>query len=118
MAKAKKKSPPRRSVRKAAKEHVEKVMHQVKEPFSLLGTLKEEGMANAMLLLGMASSAAGAARQSLKAEALKPAIRELVLSLGFAMREDVERLEERLEELEQKLAEKELEALGASDEDE
>lgn len=106
MAKSKKKKP-RRSVRAAAKERVEKVIHQVKEPLSLLGTLKEEGMANAVLLLGMASSAAGAARQSLRAEAMKPALRELVQSLGFAFREDLERLEARVEELEQKLSESE-----------
>jgi hypothetical protein len=107
MAKNKKKPKPRRSVRAAAKERVEKVIHQVKEPLSLLGTLKEEGMANAVLLLGMASSAAGMARQSLRAEAMKPALRELVQSLGFAFREDLERLEARVEELEQKISESE-----------
>jgi hypothetical protein len=113
MAKKQKKKPSRR---RAAKEQVSKVIHQIKEPFSLLSTLKEEGMANALTLLTMAGTAASAARQSLKAEALKPALREFVQSLGFAFREDLERLEARLDEHEQKLAEKEYEQLSTDDE--
>lgn len=111
----KKSSRRRRSVRSAVKARADRVIHQVKEPFSLLGTLKEEGMANAIALLSMAGAAAGAARQSLRAETLKPAMRELVQSLGFAFREDVERLESRLDELEQKLSEREYENLRSDE---
>jgi hypothetical protein len=111
---AKKKSPsrPRR-----AKEKVSKVIHQVKEPFSLLGTLKEEGLSNAISFLTMASAVAGEARKNLKLEAMRPQLKELVSSLGFAFRSDLDRLEARLEELEQKLSEREYEALKGDDEE-
>jgi hypothetical protein len=102
--------------RKRAKEKVSKVIHQVKEPLSLLGTLKEEGLANAINFLTMASAVAGEARKNLRMEAMKPQLKELVSSLGFAFRSDLDRLEARLEELEQKLSEREYEALSRDDE--
>lgn len=107
---AKKKSPRRETKAKpsSAKSKVDKVLHQMKEPLSLFGTLKEEGMANATAFLSMASMLASGAKQSLRPEVLKPAVKDLVQSLGFAMQEDVARLEERIEELEQKIAEREL----------
>jgi hypothetical protein len=113
-AKPKKKtsSRPRR-----AKEKVSKVIHQVKEPFSLLGTLKEEGLSNAIHFLTMASAVAGEARKNLRVDAVRPQLKELVSSLGFAFRSDLDRLEARLEELEQKLSEREYEALSRDDEE-
>ncbi len=98
--------------RKRAKEKVTKVIDQVKEPLSLLNTLKEEGLANAFTLLTMASAMASGAKKNLKLEVLKPQLKDLVGSLGFALKEDVERLEARLEELEDKLSEKEYRSLG------
>jgi uncharacterized protein YjgD (DUF1641 family) len=105
---AKKKEPKR----KRAKEKVTRVIDQVKEPLSLLNTLKEEGLANAFTLLTMASAMASGAKKNLKLEVLKPQLKDLVGSLGFALKEDVERLEARLEELEDKLSEKEYRSLG------
>ncbi|RZA08568.1 MAG: hypothetical protein EOP11_04475 [Proteobacteria bacterium] len=94
---------------------VKKVMRQVKEPLSLLQTLREEGMANAVTFLSMASGIASGAARSFKAEAIGPQLGELISSLGFAMREDLERLEERVGELEQKLSEYEYAALRGQD---
>lgn len=110
-AKKKTASRPRR-----AKEKVSKVIHQVKEPFSLLGTLKEEGLSNALSFLTMAGAMAGEARKNLRLETVRPQLKELVSSLGFAFRSDLDRLEARLEELEQKLAEREYETLSRKDE--
>jgi hypothetical protein len=109
-AKKKTASRPRR-----AKEKVSKVIHQVKEPFSLLGTLREEGLSNAINFLTMAGAVAGEARKNLRLEAMRPQLKDLVSSLGFAFRSDLDRLEARLEELEQKLSEREYEALSRDD---
>lgn len=111
-AKKKSSSRPRR-----AKEKVSKVIHQVKEPFSLLGTLKEEGLSNAISFLTMAGAMADEARKNLRLDAMRPQLKEIVSSLGFASRSDLDRLEARLEELEQKLAEREYEALSRDDEE-
>lgn len=111
-AKKKTASRPRR-----AKEKVSKVIHQVKEPFSLLGTLKEEGLANAINFLTMAGAVAGEARKNLSLEAIKPQLKDVVSSLGFAFRSDLDRLEARLEELEQKLSEREYEELRSGEEE-
>lgn len=108
MAKKKKKE----SKRKKAKEKVSKVIDQVKEPLSLLNTLKEEGMANAFTILTMASAVASGAKKNLKLEMVKPQLKELVGSMGFALKEDLERLEARLEELEDKISEKEYREMG------
>lgn len=95
-----------------AREKVSRVIHQVKEPFSLLGTLREEGLANAVTFLAMAGSMASEAKKNLRMQAVRPQLKELVSSLGFAFREDLERLEARLEELEQKLSEREYASLS------
>lgn len=101
-------SKPKQSLKDSAKSKVDQVLHQMKEPLSLFGTLKEEGMANATAFLSMAAMLASGAKEKLRPEMIKPAVKDLVQSLGFAMQEDVARLEERIEELEQKLAEREL----------
>jgi hypothetical protein len=88
------------------------VIHQVKEPLSLLNTLKEEGMANAITFLSMAGAMASGARKN-----LRPQLKELVSSLGFAFREDMERLEARLDELEHLLSEREYARLHPGDEE-
>jgi hypothetical protein len=93
-----------------------RVVAQVKEPFSLLGALTEEGFSNAITFLTMAGALAGEAKKNLRLAALRPQLKELVSSLGFAFREDVEQLEARLEELEHRLAEKELALLRGDDE--
>ncbi|HEY8278046.1 MAG TPA: hypothetical protein VIH99_00390 [Bdellovibrionota bacterium] len=113
MAKSKSKKSPRAS----AKEKVSKVMNQVKEPLSLLNTLKEEGLANAVALLGLASTVASGASKKVRLDSIKPQLRELISSMGFAMREDVEKLESRVEELELKVSEKEFEEIRANDEE-
>jgi BMFP domain-containing protein YqiC len=94
---------------------VKKVIHEVKEPLSLLQTLREEGMSNALTLLSMASGIASGAAKSFRAEAIRPQLGELISSLGFAMREDLERLQDRVGELEQRLSELEYAALRAED---
>jgi hypothetical protein len=100
-----------------AKEKVSRMVNQVKEPLSLLSTLKEEGLANAVALLGLASTVATGATRNLRLETIKPQLRELINSMGFALREDVEKLESRVEELELKLSEKEFEAIRGSDDE-
>lgn len=87
-----------------AKQKVEEVIDQVKEPLSLLNTLKEEGMASAMTFLTVASSA----MNTLKSDAVSAQLKEVVFSLGFASKADIERLEDRIDELQQKLTEREL----------
>jgi polyhydroxyalkanoate synthesis regulator phasin len=113
------KSPARKapSRRADAKKRVREVVSQVKEPLSLLSTLREEGLANAMALLDMASSVASGATRGLRVDALKPQIRELVSSMGFALSSDVEKLEARVEELEQKISEKEFAEIRGHDEE-
>lgn len=78
---------------------VKKAILQAKEPLSLLETLKEEGMANAALLLHMASGAA----KNLKIENMKPFIMDAVKSLGFVKKSELDKLLERVEELEDRL---------------
>lgn len=117
MAKKSEKKSPRRSIR--AKDRVSKVVDQVSEPFSLLNTLKEEGMANVMALFGIAGAVASGATKNLRIDSIKPQLFELLTTMGFALREDVEKLEARLEELETKISAKEFEEMrGANDEDE
>lgn len=111
---AKKKS---ESKRARTKDKVTKVVEQVSEPFSLLNTLKEEGLANAMALFGMAGALASGATKNIRLDALKPQLYEIVSSLGFALKEDVEKLEARIEELETRLAEKEFEEIRGSDDE-
>ncbi len=102
---------------KKRKAQVSKVLHQVKEPFSLLQTLKEEGLSSAMMFLNVASSMASGASKNLKLEAIGPQIKDFVSSLGFVTKADIERLESRIEELEQKLSEREYAALATQDEE-
>ncbi len=90
---------------------VNRVMDQVKEPLHLLETLKTEGLANATLILGMASEAA----KNFRLEQLRPQLKEMMHSFGFVTKADIERLEERIDELESRLSE--LEG-SPSDEDE
>ncbi len=119
MAKKNEKKAPRRSKPTRAKDRVAKVVDQVREPFSLLNTLKEEGLANAMALFGIASAVASGATKSLRFDTIKPQLFEVLTSMGFALREEVEKLEARIEELEVKISAKEFEEMrGASDEDE
>lgn len=114
MPKPKKKTP---SLRATAKEKVSEVVNQVREPFTLLSVLKEEGISNAVALLGLASTMASGATRNLRLEAIKPQLRELIGSIGFALRADLEKLEARIEELETKLSEKEFEAIRGNDEE-
>ena len=115
----KKKARPQAKKRSFAKARVSKVMEQVKEPLSLLNTLKEEGLANMMTLLTLGSAVASGAKENLKLGAMKPQLRELVASLGFALKEDFDELAARMDELEHKLSEKEFSVLsGVSDEEE
>jgi polyhydroxyalkanoate synthesis regulator phasin len=116
---AKTKKPARKtpSRRATAKKKMSDVVRQVKEPLSLLSTLREEGLANAMTIMTLASSVASGATRNFRADAVKPQLRELVNSLGFALRSDLEKLEARIEDLEQKLAEKEFAEIRGQDEE-
>ncbi len=86
---------------KKAKKQIDRVVEQVKEPFTLLETLKEEGMANAHFLLGMVAEAA----KNFRMDQIKPQVNEVVHTLGFAKRSELESLEARLDELETRIAE-------------
>jgi hypothetical protein len=114
---AKKRQPAKKPAgkRSFAKAQVSRVMEQVKEPLSLLGTLKEEGMANVIMLLGIAGSMASGAKKNLRLDAVKPQLRELISSLGFSMKEDFDELAARVDELEHKLSKKEFAALSKRD---
>jgi hypothetical protein len=114
MAKAKSKKPSKRAY---AREKVSEVVNNVREPFSLLGTLKEEGVANAVALMGLASAMASGATRNFRLESIKPQLRELIGTMGFALKADLENLEARVEELETKLSEKEFEAIRGNDEE-
>lgn len=117
MAKSKKKTAKTKTTN-YAKARVSKVLDQVKEPLSLLGTLKEEGMANALMFLSIAGSVANGAKKNLRLDAVKPQLRELISSLGFAMKEDLESMAARIDDLEHKLSQKEFSDLRSSDDEE
>lgn len=99
-----------------AREQVSEVVDEVSEPFSLLNTLKQEGLANAMALFGMAGAVASGAAKNFSADAIRPQLYDLFNSMGFALREDVEKLEARIEELEAKLSASEFAALRGEEE--
>ncbi len=84
---AKKKATKSKPVRKSIKTMVDQV--------------KEEGMANAGMLLGMVAGAA----KSFRVESIRPQLKEVMTSLGFATLSEVERLEARLDELETRISE-------------
>ncbi|MGZ3652327.1 MAG: hypothetical protein ACXVB9_04780 [Bdellovibrionota bacterium] len=115
---AKKSAPKKKSPRRAyAKEKVSKVVNQVKEPFSLLSTLREEGLSNAMALMGLASTMATGATKNFRLETIKPQLREMINTMGFALQADLEKLESRIEELELKISEKEFAEIRGHDEE-
>lgn len=116
MAKKIEKKTKKSSARNGAREQVSDVVEEVSEPFSLLNTLKEEGMANAMALFGLAGAVASGAARNFRAEAIRPQLYELFNSMGFALREDLEKLEARIEELETKFSANEFEALRGEEE--
>jgi hypothetical protein len=119
MAKKKAKPQPKKAgKRDFAKARVSKVVDQVKEPLSLLNTLKQEGMANMMALLTLGSAVASGAKENLKLAAMKPQLRELISSLGFALKEDFDDLAARVDELEHKLSEKEFSVLSSAHDEE
>lgn len=95
MAKKRRKSPVRKNPR------VNKILEQAKEPFSLLETLKEEGMARAMYLLSVASFAA----KNVNKDKLVENLKEAVHSLGLVTHAELHSLEERIEQLEERLSE-------------
>lgn len=80
---------------------VKKIVNQVKEPLSLLETLKEEGMARAMFLMGAAT---GAAKQVNK-DKIFSQFKDALHLAGVVTRTDLEALEERIEVLEAQIAE-------------
>ena len=96
---------------------VQRAIAQAREPLSLLQTLREEGLGNALTLLSVAGTFASGAARNLRTEALLPQLRELLGSLGFATREELERLQARVDELEQRESEREYAALRASEEE-
>ena len=60
---------------------------------------------------------ASGASKNFRLDSIKPQLSEIVNSMGFALREDLEKLEARVEELELKLSEKEFAAIRGSDEE-
>lgn len=92
----------------SAKEKLDKMVHQFREPISLLSTFRQEGLANAMNLLTIASSVASQATRRVQFDSIGPTLKEAIHSMGFALKSDLEKIEERMEELELKLSEAEI----------
>lgn len=91
----------RKTAKKTKKPRIKKIMDQVKEPLSLLETLKTEGLARGLFLL----NAAGEAAKSINREKLAEQFKELLPLLGLVQYKDFAELESRVCELEDKLNE-------------
>ena len=96
---AKKKQAQKKQTRKSSEKKSsmkEKIISQVKEPLSLLETLKEEGMARAFSLM----SAAGEASRHINKDKLFMQMADAFHMAGMVTRTDIKALEERIQELE------------------
>jgi hypothetical protein len=117
MAKKKAKSKPVKSAKPAqATKRSSPVKDHASTAFSLFSAFKEEGLSSAIQFLSMAGAVATEARKNLRPEMVFPQLKEVVSSLGFAYRSDVEKLESRLEELEERLSRAEYSALRDEEE--
>lgn len=108
MAKSKAKAKSKKGQKPASKkaERISKIIEQAKEPLSLIETLKEEGMARAGYLLGVAAEMAGGVTK----EGVMSQLKEVPAAVGIATKEEVRALkkqisalEDRIEQLEAKL---------------
>lgn len=76
-----------------------KLAEQAKEPLGLLEQLKEEGLARAGYLLGVASGVAG----NLTKSSVRKQLKEFSDIFGIATRDDIDWLESRINDLERRL---------------
>ncbi len=87
-----------RSKRKIASKAdlVSKIIDQAKEPIGLLDTLKEEGLARAGYLLGVAAGTAS----SLTKESVQAQVKDVAKILGLVTKKEYDRVKARVEDLE------------------
>ena len=102
----------KRKAKTASKSRRSRVIEQMKEPLSLLETLKEEGMARAIDFIGMASAAA----KNVQKDKVIEQLRDGVKSLGLISREEASSLRHRIAALEERV--RELEAVIQVDSEE
>ena len=108
---ARPKAPPAEASRR--RRPIDRVIEEAKEPLSLIETLKEEGMARAGYLLGIAAEVAGSVtKQNFGAQ-----IAELGGVVGMATKADLARLERKIQALSDRLEALETGSSPASQED-
>ena len=83
----------------AKSERIQRVLDQAKEPLGLLETLKEEGMARAGYLLGLAAEMS----KQVTRENIGSQIREVSGAVGIASKDEVRKLKARISELEERI---------------
>ncbi len=93
----------RKSTRKSTRrkisskaDRISKIIDQAKEPLGLIDTLKEEGLARAGYLMGVAAGTAS----SLTKESVKSQVKDVAKTLGLVTKKEYDRLKARLEDLE------------------
>jgi hypothetical protein len=97
--KTKRTAAPKREASPRSKNRIDRVIEQAKEPLSLIETLKEEGMARAGYLLGIAAEVAGTmTKQNLGAQ-----IAEFGGAVGIVTKADLARLERKLQDISDRL---------------
>lgn len=79
-------------------ERISRVIEQAKEPLGLLETLKEEGMARAGYLLGIAAEMS----KQVTKESVSAHVRDLSNMVGIVTKEDFLQLKGRIDELEKR----------------
>lgn len=77
-------------------DRISRIIDQAKEPLGLIDTLKEEGLARAGYLLGVAAGTAS----TLTRESVKSQVKDLAKNLGLVTKKEHERLLARVEDLE------------------
>lgn len=77
-------------------DRISKIIDQAKEPLGLIDTLKEEGLARAGYLLGVAAGTAS----SLTKESVKTQVKDVAKTLGLVTKKEYDRLKARVEDLE------------------
>lgn len=77
-------------------DRISRIIDQAKEPLSLIDTLKEEGLARAGYLLGVAAGTAS----SLTKESVKTQVKDIAKTLGLVTKKEYDRVKARVEDLE------------------
>lgn len=90
-----------RKKKKKAKrtKRVSNVINQVKEPLQLLETLKDEGFARVLYMLGMASGLT----KNLNKDGINQQVKEIVQLLGLATKDELRQLKRQIRALESRI---------------